>query len=221
MPNYDVVLFDFDGTIADTSRGIKNAIRYSLAQKDIPVGDPAGLDYFIGPPLYDGYHHVYGTEDPLTSELVDLYRVYYGKQGVFELELYPGIKEMLVALKEAGVKTAVTSSKPLHFLEMAVPSVGVDVYFDAIIGPELKNKEANKTYLVHKGMEKLGVSAEDRVCMVGDRFFDVEGGKNAGVHAIGVTYGFGTAEELQSAGADFLAHSAKELKDLLLGENKG
>lgn len=216
MPRYDAVLFDFDGTIADTSRGIKNAIRYSLDQKQIPVGNPDELDYFIGPPLYNGYHHVYKTEEPLTSELVDLYRVYYGKQGVFELDLYPNIKETLSFLKEAGVKTAITSSKPLHFLEQAVSFVGVDGYFDAVVGPELKNKEANKTYLIQKAMSVLGVSKVDQVCVVGDRFFDIEGGKSAGIKAIGVTYGFGTEEELRSAGADFLAHSAKELKDFLL-----
>ncbi|HPZ00194.1 MAG TPA: HAD hydrolase-like protein, partial [Clostridiales bacterium] len=107
------VLFDFDGTIADTGRGIKNSIRYSLEKKQIPVGNPENLDYFIGPPLYEGYAHVYGTKEPLTSELVDLYRVYYAEKGVYELDVYPGIRELLENLRAAGVKTAVTSSKPL------------------------------------------------------------------------------------------------------------
>ena len=216
MPRFDAVLFDFDGTIADTSRGIKNAIRYSLKEKQIPVGDEAALDYFIGPPLYDGYHHVYHTEEPLTSELVELYRVYYGKQGVYELELYPGVKELLETLKAAGIKTAVTSSKPMHFLSMAVPSVGIDHLLDAIIGPELKNKESNKTQLVQSGMARLGLTDPSRVCMVGDRHYDITGGKNAGTVSYGVTYGFGSPEELLKAGADALADSPEELKNMLL-----
>ncbi len=210
------VFFDFDGTIANTERGIKNAIRFSLAEKGIPVGDPAALDYFIGPPLYDGYSHVYGTEEPLTSELVDLYRVYYQKQGVFELDLYPGIRELLEALKAAGIKTAVTSSKPLHFLQMAVPFVGIEDLLDAVIGPELHNKNADKTYLLGCALAQLSLQAGPDICMVGDRHYDVTGGKKAGASAIGVTYGFGSEQELLAAGADAIAHTPEELKSLLL-----
>lgn len=204
MPKYSAVLFDFDGTLANTSRGIKNSIRYALGEKNIPVGDESRLNYFIGPPLYDGFSHVYGADAELSEELVRLYRVYYGKSGVYECELYPGVQDMLEALKQDGLQLGVVSSKPKHFLDMAVPHLNIESYFTTVVGPELKNKNADKSFLIRQALKQMGV--ERGVIMVGDRFYDIEGARRAGVTAVGVTYGFGSEEELQKAGADFLAH---------------
>lgn len=211
MPEFRAVLFDFDGTLANTSRGIKNSIRYALGEKNIPVGDESRLNYFIGPPLYDGFSHVYGADEKLAEELVRLYRVYYAKSGVYECELYPGIPDMLEALKQDGLKLGVVSSKPQHFLNMAVPHLNIESYFTTIVGPELKNKNADKSFLIRQALSQMNVERDSSVIMVGDRFYDIEGGKRAGVTAVGVTYGFGSEEELKQSGADFLAHIPDEI----------
>lgn len=216
MPNYTAVLFDFDGTLADTSRGIKNSIRYALREAKIPVGDESRLNYFIGPPLYEGFSHVYGADEKLSEELVRLYRVYYAKSGVYECELYPRVREMLEALQKAGLTLGVVSSKPKHFLDMAVPHLGIDSYFSAIVGPELKNKNADKSFLIRQAleqMEKAGAPSKacSSVIMAGDRFYDIEGAKRECLTAVGVTYGFGSAEELRNAGADFLAETPADI----------
>ncbi len=216
MSFYEAILFDFDGTIADTSRGIKNSIRYALAEKGIPVGDESKLDYFIGPPLYEGFSHTYHTNDADTDELVKLYRIYYAEKGVFECELFPGMKELLKTLHEKDVKTAVVSSKPLHFLKIALPHLGIDGYFDAVIGPSMDNTNADKSALVARAAEELGHPLDSQMVMVGDRFYDIEGAKRAGITAIGATFGFGSEQELLGAGADLLAEDAERLSRLLL-----
>lgn len=215
MP-FEVYLFDFDGTIADTSRGIKNAIKYALAQKGIPVGDESRLDYFIGPPLYDGFSHVYGTTEPDTSECVDLYRVYYSNGGVFETDLYDGIKETLLELKSAGAKLAITSSKPQFYLDMLMPHLGLQEVFDKVIGPEMNNRLGDKSVLVNLALQQLDYPLVDgsKVCIVGDRFYDMAGGVKAGVTAVGALWGFGSREELEEAGASYLVEQPMQLLDL-------
>lgn len=214
MPNLEAVLFDFDGTLADTSRGIKNSIKYALAEKQIPVGDESRLNYFIGPPLYDGFSHVYGADEKLSEELVHLYRVYYAKSGVYECELYPGVRDMLDDLRKAGLRLGVVSSKPKHFLDMAVPHLGIAPYFTTVVGPELKNKNADKSFLIHQALDQMGAGS---AAMIGDRFYDIEGARRAGVTAVGVTYGFGTEEELKQAGADYLAQTPQDIYKFIVG----
>lgn len=230
MPKYTAVLFDFDGTLANTSRGILNSIKYALKEKNIPVGDESRLNYFIGPPLYDGFSHVYGADEKLSEELVGLYRVYYAKSGVYECELYPGVRDMLESLKQAGLTLGVVSSKPKHFLDMAVPHLGISSYFTAVVGPDLKNKDADKSFLIRQALEQMQCgektdAAEAQKCgsrsaviMAGDRFYDIEGAKKEDLTAVGVTYGFGSVEELERAGADYLADSAEDLASFALSD---
>lgn len=215
--NFDAVLFDFDGTLADTSRGIFNSIRYALKQEGIPVGDETRLNYFIGPPLYDGFSHVYGTGKEQTARLVEEYRVYYSKEGVYQADLYDGMTEALDKLRAEGLRTAVTSSKPAHFLRVLLPHFGLEDRFDAVVGPELDNEIADKSDLCKKAVSLLGVPADRRAAMVGDRRYDMAGAAKAGLTAVGVTYGFGSAEELNGAGADVLAGSPAEVCRFILG----
>ncbi len=213
---YKAIIFDFDGTVADTGRGVKNAIKHSLAAYNIPVGDESKLDYFIGPPLYEGYEHVYGLSPEFASQLVDEYRVYYSKKGIYECDLYPGMMELLKRLKESGVKLAVASSKPKHFLDSMVSFIGADKYFDFVIGPELTNHNADKTTLVLSACKALGVEPSKDVAMIGDRFYDIDGANGAGVTSVGITFGYGSFEELADHKADIIVNSVEELKKAVL-----
>ena len=215
MAKYNAVLLDFDGTVADTRPGIFNSIRYAMKAdgRDVPAG--ADLDYFLGPPLYDSFSHVFGVDEKTAERLTDLYRVYYNEKGVFECALYDGIPELLDALRAAGIRTAVVSSKPTKFLNMLVPHFALETRFDAVIGPDLANKKADKTWLVQEALKTLGLPCDQSAAMVGDRRFDMEGAVRAGVTAVGALYGYGTREELLEAGAELLAAAPEELKILL------
>lgn len=214
---FKTVIFDFDGTVADTGRGVRNSIKYAVEQFGIPVGDEEKLDYFIGPPLYESFEHVYGVDKETAEKLVDTYRVYYASKGIYELDVYPGLIDLLSTLKAEGVKLAVASSKPLHFLKTAVEAVGATQYFDYIIGPELQNHEADKSVLIKSALNAVGLSEKefDTAVMIGDRFYDIEGAKRVGITSVGVTFGYGKRGELEAAGADVLKDSIEELSEYL------
>lgn len=209
------VLFDWDGTVADTRPGIFNSVRYAIGQYGIADKPDDELRYFIGPPLYDGFEHVFGVSPELANELTDTYRVYYRDKGIFECNVYDGVGDLLRELHDAGVKTAVVSSKPKEFLDRLVEHFGLAEHLDAVVGPAMDNHNSNKTVLVNQALKEL-MLLPSTVAMIGDRHFDMEGAKAAGVNAVGVLYGYGTEEELCAAGADAVCEQVADLRDFLL-----
>lgn len=209
------VLFDWDGTVADTRPGIFNSVRYAIRQYGIADKPDDELRYFIGPPLYDGFEHVFGVSPELANELTDTYRVYYRDTGIFECTIYDGVGDLLRELHEAGVKTAVVSSKPKEFLDRLVEHFGLAEHLDAVVGPAMDNHNSNKTVLVNQALKEL-MLLPSTVAMVGDRHFDMEGAKAAGVSAVGVLYGYGSEEELCRAGADAICEQVVDLRGYLL-----
>ena len=209
------VLFDWDGTVADTRPGIFNSVRYAIGQYGIADKPDDELRYFIGPPLYDGFEHVFGVSPELANELTDTYRVYYRDKGIFECNIYDGVGDLLRKLHDAGVKTAVVSSKPKEFLDRLVEHFGLADHLDAVVGPAMDNHNSNKTVLVNQALKEL-MLLPSTVAMIGDRHFDMEGAKAAGVSAVGVLYGYGTEEELCKAGADAICDQVADLRGFLL-----
>ncbi|MDO4407267.1 MAG: HAD hydrolase-like protein [Eubacteriales bacterium] len=209
------VLFDWDGTVADTRPGIFNSVRYAIGQYGIADKPDDELRYFIGPPLYDGFEHVFGVSPELANELTDTYRVYYRDKGIFECNVYDGVGDLLRELHDAGVKTAVVSSKPKEFLDRLVEHFGLAEHLDAVVGPAMDNHNSNKTVLVNQALKEL-MLLPSTVAMIGDRHFDMEGAKAAGVNAVGVLYGYGTEEELCAAGADAVCEQVADLRGFLL-----
>lgn len=209
------VLFDWDGTVADTRPGIFNSVRYAIGQYGIADKPDDELRYFIGPPLYDGFEHVFGVSPELANELTETYRVYYRDKGIFECNVYEGVGDLLRELHDAGVKTAVVSSKPKEFLDRLVEHFGLADHLDAVVGPAMDNHNSNKTVLVNQALKEL-MLLPSTVAMIGDRHFDMEGAKAAGVNAVGVLYGYGTEEELCKAGADAICDQVADLRGFLL-----
>ena len=209
------VLFDWDGTVADTRPGIFNSVRYAIGQYGIADKPDDELRYFIGPPLYDGFEHVFGVSPELANELTDTYRVYYRDKGIFECNVYDGVGDLLRELHDAGVKTAVVSSKPTEVLDRLVEHFGLAEHLDAVVGPAMDNHNSNKTVLVNQALKEL-MLLPSTVAMIGDRHFDMEGAKAAGVNAVGVLYGYGTEEELCKAGADAICDQVADLRGFLL-----
>ena len=214
---FRAVLFDWDGTVADTRPGIFNSIRYAIGKAGIPDRPDEELQYFIGPPLYVGFEHVFGVTPEEANDLTDTYRVYYRETGIYECAVYDGVGDLLRDLHAAGIRTAVVSSKPKEFLDRLVDHFDLAGSFDAVIGPEMHNHNSNKTILVNRALKELGLPPE-AVAMVGDRHFDMEGAKAAGVSAVGILFGYGEEAELRAAGADYICPAVKDLRACLLGE---
>ena len=102
-----------------------------------------------------------------------------------------------------------------HYLDVAIPYLGIEKYFDAVIGPELKNHKADKTRLVLAACEALGVLPDKNVAMIGDRFYDIDGANAAGVFSVAFLLGYGSREELEEHHPDAVAEDVAALKKAL------
>ena len=212
---YDYVLFDFDGTVADTGEGIRRSVAYSLEKLGRAVPDEAVLDRFIGPPLHDSYALYFGMDDAEADRAVAAYRERYVDIGLYESELYPGVAMLLRALHRAGAHVAIASAKPQFMIERLAVHFGIDKYLDAIVGIGLDRHSADKREQILRALPEG--ADRSRACMVGDRRFDSEAAKALGIDAVGAGYGYAEPGELEAAGADAVYDSAADMAAALLG----
>lgn len=243
------ILFDLDGTLSESGPGITKSAQYALHKMGIEEPDAGKLTYFAGPPLNLTFRKYYGMNDEETSRAVRFFQERYNREGLFETRLYPGIKDMLEKLSarlssddeaasgaseaDAGSSVqqrvlVIASSKPEPLVRQVLQYLGIEQYFQVIVGSdpseEADNKAGadNKQRMIAKALEvsdawlkseKPGnkeISLSE-TAMAGDRHFDIEGAKKNHITAVGVSYGYGSEEELQEAGADYTADSVSEL----------
>jgi len=215
---FDAVLFDFDGTIADTGRGIFSCLRQTLAEMGITDIPQEKLDRFIGPPLHHSFQAEFGFDEATAETAVERYRAKYRGGGLFELDIYDGIITLLENLKKIGVKTGLASAKPEQFIFQILEKYGLGHLFDAVSGSAIDNIHAEKAAIISRTMEALSLEKGARVLMVGDRLFDIQGAKEVGIQSAGVLFGYGSRQELEEAGADFIVESPEELFEIITGE---
>ena len=200
MPyKFSAVLFDFDGTIADTGKGIFECLDYACESLGKPKLTEEKRRMFIGPPLFDSFTSLVGCSPEEAEYAIMKYREQYNKGSMLHLEFYEGIIDLFDELKNVGIKTAVCSSKPAPFVIKILEHYGLREKVSCISCP---------------GKDGAKMSKEETL-MVGDRKYDIEGATAAGVKSAGVTYGYGTAEELIAAGADYIADDISDLKNIV------
>jgi len=216
-PVFAAVLFDFDGTVVDSSEGIYNSVLYALETFGYPRPDAETLRYFIGPPLTHSFMHLFGADEARAQALVEKYRERYRTQGVREVRLYDGIRPLLASLRKSGVRLGVASSKPVPFIREILSLLGIDSFFEYVSGIDFAQNNPDKETLIRQAIKELGLSAEARVLMVGDRHFDIDGAHRAGIPCAAVLYGFGSRGEFEEAGAEYIAADPEELSAIILG----
>ena len=206
------ILFDLDGTLTDSAPGITRCIQEALrklGRADVPPED--SLRRFVGPPLYETFALLLETEaEANLAEAVRLYRERFVVTGMFENALYPGVEEGLARLDAAGHRLFLATSKPKVYAERIVAHFGIASRFAGVYGPDLDGRNHDKADLIRDLLAREGV-APGAACMVGDRAFDVRGARANGVSAVAVSWGFGTAEELQAAEPDAVVATFPEL----------
>lgn len=210
------VLFDFDGTLADTKPHIvatATEVLRGFGLTDDEIGDAGRL---VGPPFPAAFSLVYGLSEEDAAEVTRRYRAIYGNLGPEAFPLFDGIRELLCDLHEAGRRLAITSSKNERLVRKALAETGIDALFDAVVAAH-DPKHVGKEHLVASSLEALGCQAADAV-MVGDRFYDIEGARANGVASLGVYLG-NTAKpgELEHAGATACVSSVADMRRALLG----
>lgn len=214
MSKYKYILFDFDGTLTDSSEGIFKSLTYAF--ESYGHGTPSAdlLKKFIGPPLYHSFTVYCGFDDKHAWEMTDKYRERYRKIGYLESRLYDGIPEMLKALKDQGYVLATASSKPLHFIDRICENLDIKKYFDFLGGTEFDNTSESKATVIENAMKNLGASLDDTL-MVGDTKFDIDGAHQVGIPCLAVTYGFGTMEDFIEYKAEYIVDTAEEIIDIV------
>jgi len=208
---YTTIFFDLDGTLTDPGVGITNSVAYALKKWGIEVEDRTTLYPFIGPPLTDSFQRYYGFSKEDSLRAVDDYREYFRDRGMYENEAYEGVEEMLAALKAAGKRIVLATSKPEYFAFQILEHFHLDGYFDFKAGASMDESRNKKGQVIAYALESLGITDKAQVVMVGDREQDVQGAKENGLDSIGVLFGYGSREELETAGATYLAETMEDI----------
>ena len=211
---YTTILFDLDGTLTRSEKGITTCALDAAEKMGFTGYTYEQLLTFIGPPLHVSFKGLMGMNDEQAEQAVALYRERFSTIGWAENEVYTGIPALLRSLKKNGCKIAMATAKPQAFAEKIADRFGFTPYLDALVGPDFSKKEAGKADIVKKAMDLLGGAA----VMIGDRCYDVEGGRANGIDTIGVVYGYGSRQELEEDGATHVVDTVEELTDLLLGD---
>ncbi len=207
------ILFDLDGTITDPALGITNSVIYALNSYGITVDDRKELYKFIGPPLAGSFSQYYGFSKEEAVKAVEIYREYFSRKGLFENKVYSGVEDMLKKLKAHEKKLYLATSKPEIFARRILEHFCLEKYFDGIVGSELNGDRVEKDKVIEYALEKYSI---DNAVMVGDREFDIIGARKNRIKSIGVLYGYGNIQELERAGADYIAENIFEVLDVLL-----
>ncbi len=210
------ILFDLDGTLTESAPGIINSLKYALERLGVTDYDRTILDKFIGPPLAVSFEKFFGFKGEKCNNAIKIYREYFSEKGLFENSVYAGVEDMLARLKSAGLKLAVATSKPEVFARRILDKFGLSGYFEVICGIPLDNEKMTKAQVIDRAVAELNAADKQAVLMVGDRDYDVAGAHQNGIECMGVTYGYGSRSELESAGAEYIAASAEEAAELML-----
>lgn len=213
----DYLLFDLDGTLTDPEEGITKAVQLALAHFGIQVEDRTQLRPFIGPPLWDQFTE-WGLTGEQANEAVSVFREYYLEKGVYENKEYAGIREMLGALKGAGYRLYVATSKPEGMAKIVTDYFGLTELFDRVAGASTDQERVRKADVIRYLLEAEGITDLSAAVMIGDRKHDVLGAKEVGMDSIGVLYGYGDRDELETAGAGYIAATVEELEEFLLAQ---
>lgn len=211
-----IILFDLDGTLTDPKEGITKSVQYALESFGINVEDQDQLCCFIGPPLKDSFMEYYHFSEQKAYEAVVKFREYFASRGLYENQEYEGIRELLSALKEAGKSLYVATSKPEVYAKQILKYFGLEGYFSFVGGADIGETRVDKADVIRYVLAENQILQLDQVIMVGDRKHDCLGAKEVGIDCIGVLYGYGSREELECAGADYIIKNVDELNRLLL-----
>lgn len=219
---WNTVLFDLDGTLTDSGEGITKSVQYALKEGFGLEADLQDLRKFVGPPLLEEFESYADLSKEEAREAVRWFRKRYDTTGIFENRLYPGTEELLIQLKKEGMTICLSSSKPEFQCRRILEHFHILQYFDEMVGAEDDETRSDKAEVVEEVIRRLKehgrYSGKDSLVIVGDRNYDIVGGKKNGIGTIGVSYGYGSRKELEEAWPDAIADSVRELRNILIGQ---
>ena len=211
--NYDLILFDLDGTLTDSGEGITKSVQYALSKLGIEEPDLENLRRFIGPPLIDSFENYYGFSREKAILARQIFNERYQPIGWKENTPYDGIEEVLKALQEEGKMLGIATSKPADTAERVLTYFGLREYFPVFCASPLNGIGGEKAGRIRAAIEDakaLGCEAKN-VIMVGDTKFDVLGAHECSIPCVGVTWGFAVEGEFEACDTEFVVDTMDEL----------
>ena len=216
-PKFDSVLFDLDGTLTNSLPGIARSIQHVLkilSPAGTAIPTEAELRWCVGPPLRELFQRLLITTDQSVIEkAVKLYIERYERIGFRESRVYPGVPEMLAAVAP-NRRLILVTSKLTESAEKVLAEFSLRKYFEGVYGTDHHGKPSNKSELVQTAIKQHQLSPST-TAIVGDRHHDVAAGKTNALFTIGVTYGYGTPEELTTANPNKICTTPAEVTTTL------
>jgi len=211
---FKFIIFDFDGTLADTNAGIVSTFEATFQQLSLPIPSKRDISATIGLTLKDGFIRLLGENTDLADKAVSIYRELFPSIAFEIIDSFPNVTESLSLLHKEGIRMAVASSRSHMSLDYLAKKIGIYQFFEGIYAcedivnpkpaPDMVNLIINKHNLV-----------TDEILVVGDATFDLLMGLNAGCKVCGVTWGNQSRQELASVGPDYLIDSITELSKII------
>ena len=215
------VLLDLDGTLINSYPGILASCLAALRALGHEPDETLDIRRTIGPPLEDLMQILlqsYG--DDRVGEAVAAYRQHYGESGFLGSVPYPGIGKSLEEMKRTGLRIYLATSKRAIFASRILDHLKFATYFDGIYGSVPGGELDHKPELLAHILSKHSLSPSHSL-MVGDRRHDISGAHAVGMRGLGVLWGYGTRDELETAGADQLVDSPADLACTVLSMVNG
>ena len=215
MKKYDVIAFDLDGTLTDPENGLIEGFIYAFKKMGVTdYGDRDSLRRFIGPSLYVVWQDEFGFNEKTVIDAIEKFREYYNIYGWWDNKVYDGIREMLSALKNAGKTLILATSKPEGTAIKIMKLFGLDTYFDFMGGAAGDNRD-HKWQVLDYSLNAVNAD-RTKAILIGDRMYDAEGAKICGIDSLGVSWGHGSREELETSGFTYIMDSPNEVAERLL-----
>jgi phosphoglycolate phosphatase len=218
--HYPAVLFDLDGTLTDPYLGITRTFKHALSTLDQPLPNEATLRSWIGPPLQTTLRNYLGDAE-LARRAVAIYRERYHALGMYENQVYPGVPELLAALRAAGTQLYLATSKLIGPAQGILEHFGLAPFFDGVVGATLDDRISTKSQVVGAALAMLMPTVRSATVLIGDTIYDIEGARAHALPCIAVSYGYGALDELQAAEPHAIVHSVDELASVLLPRGAG
>ena len=214
-PEYKYIIFDLDGTLSDSKQGIINSVHAACNKLGFKIEESFGFGSNIGIPLQEYFREIIGIPADMTDKAVYYFRDYYGKKGVYENKLYPGIERFLSLLYQSA-QLYIATSKLEKYALVALDYLDIRKYFTGIAGADAAGIYADKTGLIKKILTLNNIANNESVVMIGDRKMDIEAAANCNIDSAGVTYGYGSQKEIEAAGPTYIVNNVDELGILIL-----
>lgn len=215
MKAYGTVILDFDGTLLKSDAGIADSLQKALRHFGIEETDRAKMQTFIGPPMHVSFPREYGFDAEQTKKAIEIYRGYYNDTGKYIGELYPGVRQLLMNLRNKGKFLILATAKAEMYLEDILEHFGLGGMLDALVGSNKEGTRAHKSEIFQYALETYHIDKND-VVVVGDSRFDINAAHELGLPCIAVTWGYGSGEEIAEAGPDARADTMEQLEALLV-----